>query len=309
MSKNVAIVFPGQGSQFLGMLNTLIQRNSIKVLQLLDEASEAVSYDVAKLISDGPIERLNQTEFTQVAMLAADVAYYHALLDAGYSTPSLMAGHSLGEYAALVCAQSLSFTDAVKLVSFRGKTMQQTIPQGVGAMAAIIGMDTEALEEICAKASNESEQVVLANFNAKGQTVVAGHVNAVNKAVVWASDSGAVLAKIIPVSVPCHCSLLRPASEIFASALAKVSFEPPAVPVLSNIDANAYLDAEDIKQRLASQLYEPVQWVNTIKAFSSRGIDEIIECGPGRTLLGLIKRTDKSFTLSSASDKIEAQCS
>ena len=303
MSENIAIVFPGQGSQSLGMLDSLSQKNK-KVSLLLEEASSALSYDVAKLISEGPIEKLNQTEYTQVAMLVADVSYYCALQDANYTSPLVMAGHSLGEYAALVCAESLSFSDAVTLVSLRGKTMQKTIPQGSGAMADVIGMKDSDLETVCKASSNTNEQVVPANYNAIGQTVIAGHVNAVNKAISLACESGAMMAKILPVSVPCHCSLLKPAADLFSSLLDEVEFKSPIVPVLSNIDACPYTDSSDIRQRLTNQLFQPVQWVNTIKAFSSMGIEKVIECGPGKTLSGLIKRTDKSLKPLLASDII-----
>lgn len=301
MSNNSAFVFPGQGSQSVGMLDSVKSKFS-EVSALTTEASDILGYDIASLIADGPAERLNETEYTQVAMLVSDVIFYRIIQKYRPQHPIAMAGHSLGEYAALVCANALKFSDAIKLVADRGRIMQETIPKGKGAMAAVIGLDEASIEKICRESSNHSGQVVAANYNAVGQIVIAGHTNAVRKAVEAAEKSGAKMAVIIPVSVPCHCPLLEPAAHEFSKTLAKTPFQPPEFPVLSNIDAIAYTDEQDIRERLTRQLYMPVQWVATINVFTEIEIDTVIECGPGKTLSGLIKRIDRKIKLKSAVD-------
>lgn len=291
---NTAFVFPGQGSQSIGMLSDFLPQYPI-VTDIFSEASDALGYDLWHLIQNGPEARLNQTEYTQVAMLTADVAVYRLLMKEGVPQPQLMAGHSLGEYAALVCADAVSLSDAVRLVAQRGQVMQNAIPLGVGAMAAVVGLEDQQVNDICVKASQPHEQVTPANYNAIGQVVIAGHTPAVQRAIVLAEEAGARLAKIIPVSVPCHCPLLTEAAELFAESLALVPFKSPAIDVISNVDLSIYYSAEHIRERLKEQLYSPVRWVETIQFFKNREITQIIECGPGKVLSGLTKRIERSL--------------
>lgn len=300
---NTAFVFPGQGSQSIGMLSDFLPEYPI-VTELFKEASDAVGYDLWHLIQNGPEDQLNQTEYTQVAMLTADVAIYRLLMEEGVPQPQLMAGHSLGEYAALVCANALSLSDAVRLVARRGQLMQNAIPLGFGAMAAIVGLEDQQVNDLCIQASTAQEQVTPANYNAIGQVVVAGHTPAVERVLVLADKIGARLAKIIPVSVPCHCPLLKDAAELFAESLASVPFNRPSVDVISNVDLSIYYSAEHIRDRLKEQLYSPVRWVETVQFFKNRGITQLIECGPGKVLSGLAKRIDRSFSALSIYDTI-----
>ncbi|RUR12148.1 ACP S-malonyltransferase [Legionella sp. km772] len=292
---NTAFVFPGQGSQSIGMLSDFLPQYPI-VTDLFAEASDALGYDLWHLIQNGPEEKLNQTEYTQVAMLTADVAIYRLLMKEGAPQPQLMAGHSLGEYAALVCADALSLSDAVRLVAQRGQVMQNAIPLGLGAMAAIVGLSDQQVNDLCISASVANEQVTPANYNAIGQVVIAGHTPAVQRAIALAEEAGARLAKIIPVSVPCHCPLLMEAAELFAESLAATPFKRPAIDVISNVDLSIYYSAEHIRERLKEQLYSPVRWVETIQLFKNRGIAQLIECGPGKVLSGLTKRIERSLT-------------
>jgi [acyl-carrier-protein] S-malonyltransferase len=300
---NTAFVFPGQGSQSVGMLSDFLPQYPI-VTDLFSEASDALGYDLWRLVQTGPEEQLNQTEYTQVAMLTADVAIYKLLMHEGVPKPQLMAGHSLGEYAALVCAEALSLSDAVRLVACRGQVMQNAIPLGTGAMAAIVGLADEQVNELCFRASHTSEQVTPANYNAIGQVVIAGHTPAVQRAIFLAEEAGARLAKIIPVSVPCHCSLLTDAAELFVEHLASVSFKSPTIDVISNVDLSIYYSPQHICDKLKEQLYSPVRWVETIQLFKSREIDLIVECGPGKVLHGLTKRIDRSLSTVSIYDTI-----
>ncbi len=304
--KNTAFVFPGQGSQTVGMLSDFLPQYPV-VLDVFAEASSVLGYDLWRLIQEGPEAQLNQTEYTQVAMLCADVAIYRVLKQQGITTPKMMAGHSLGEYAALVCADALAFSAGIRLVAARARLMQQTVPMGVGAMAAIIGLEEEQVAAICAQASHGEQQVTPANYNAIGQVVIAGHVPAVERALVLAEEAGARLAKIIPVSVPCHCPLLIPTAELFAQELAQVHFNTPCCDVLSNVDVSIYQSAQHIKAQLQQQLHQPVRWVATIQAFKKRGIERIIECGPGKVLNGLIKRIDRDFNIISIYDTISLE--
>ena len=300
---NTAFVFPGQGSQTVGMLSDFSPQYPI-VINSFAEASEAVGYDLWDLIQNGPVEKLNQTEHTQVAMLTADVAVYRLLIQQGFPQPIIMAGHSLGEYAALVCANSLSLSDAAQLVVRRGQVMQNAIPIGMGAMAAIVGLTDEQVINLCAEASTENLKVTPANFNAIGQVVVAGHTSAVEQMIDLANEAGARLAKIIPVSVPCHCPLLAEAAELFAESLAKTEFKNPSIDVISNVDLSVYYSAQHIRKQLKEQLYSPVRWVETIQMFKNRGIELIVECGPGKVLNGLVKRIDRSLNAVSVYDTI-----
>jgi [acyl-carrier-protein] S-malonyltransferase len=300
---NTAFVFPGQGSQSIGMLSDFLPQYPI-VTDLFSEASDAVGYDLWQLVQTGPEEQLNQTEYTQVAMLTADVAIYKLLMQEGIPQPQLMAGHSLGEYAALVCADALSLNDAVRLVARRGQVMQNAIPLGMGAMAAIVGLDDEQVNELCLKASHATEQVTPANYNAIGQVVIAGHAPAVQRAILLAEEAGARLAKVIPVSVPCHCPLLTEAAELFAQSLASVSFKSPTIDVISNVDLSIYYSPQHIRDKLKEQLYSPVRWVETIQLFKNREISLIVECGPGKVLNGLTKRIERSLSTVSIYDTI-----
>ena len=292
---NTAFVFPGQGSQSIGMLSDFLPQYPI-VTEIFSEASNALGYDLWHLIQSGPEEQLNQTEYTQVAMLTADVAIYRLLMNEGFTQPQLMAGHSLGEYAALVCADALSLSEAVRLVAQRGQVMQNAIPLGLGAMAAIVGLEDQQVNELCVKASQADEQVTPANYNAIGQVVIAGHRPAVERAITLAEKAGARLAKVIPVSVPCHCPLLNEAAELFAEHLALTAFKSPAIDVISNVDLSIYYSPDHIRERLKQQLYSPVRWVETIQFFKNHGITQLIECGPGKVLSGLTKRIDRSLS-------------
>ncbi len=299
-----AYVFPGQGSQSLGMLHELSTHHP-SIIQSFAMVSERVGYDVWGLVQEGPAERLNQTEHTQVAMLTADVAVYTVLQQQGLAPASMMAGHSLGEYAALVCAGAIDLPDAAALVAMRGQLMQDTVPFGQGAMAAIVGLSDEQVQALCVDASIAGLQVTPANYNAIGQVVIAGHTAAVDRAILLADEYGARLAKKIPVSVPCHCPLLTEAAERFADYLQAAPFKTPETSVISNVDLSVYQSVEQIKRLLKEQLYRPVRWVETIQWMKSQGIESVIECGPGKVLSGLIKRIDKTLHASSIYD----QCS
>ncbi|WP_298624326.1 ACP S-malonyltransferase [uncultured Legionella sp.] len=300
---NTAFVFPGQGSQSVGMLSDFSLQYPI-ITDLFAESSEAVGYDLWHLIQNGPEDKLNQTEHTQVAMLTSDVAVYKLLMQQGVPAPQIMAGHSLGEYAALVCADSLNLADAARLVARRGQVMQNAVPMGTGAMAAIVGLSDEQVSALCNDASTEDQKVTPANYNAIGQVVVAGHIAAVNRMIELADEADARLAKIIPVSVPCHCPLLFDAAELFAESLAAAPFKAPSIDVVSNVDLSIYRSAEHIKDRLKEQLYSPVRWVETIQLFKSLNVELIVECGPGKVLSGLAKRIDRSLSAISVYDTI-----
>lgn len=289
-----ALVFPGQGSQTTGMLAELAQTYPL-LIDTFTEVSDRLGYDLWRLVQDGPEEKLNQTEHTQAIMLTADVALFRVLQKKTRIKAAFMAGHSLGEYAALVCADALSLTQAADLVAARGRIMQQAIPIGKGAMAAIVGLTDEQVNTICVATSAEEDQVTPANYNAIGQVVIAGHTTAVLRAISAAEQAGARLAKVIPVSVPCHCPLLIDASQIFAGYLAAVTFKTPSLPVISNVDLSVYKAPEQIRLLLAEQLYKPVRWVETIQLFKANGVEKIIECGPGKILSGLIKRIDATM--------------
>jgi [acyl-carrier-protein] S-malonyltransferase len=302
----LAFVFPGQGSQKIGMLSELSATYSV-VRDCFQEVSDHLGYDLWALVQNGPEATLNQTQHTQVAMLVADVAVYRILQQSHVGPAAMMAGHSLGEYAALVCAGSLQLTDAAALVSRRGQLMQETVPLGQGAMAAIVGLEDDEVVRICKQASTEFEQVTPANYNAVGQVVIAGHTRAVQHAIQLAEQSGARMAVIIPVSVPCHCSLLIPASEKFSESLEQTSFKIPEVPVISNVTLESYQSEDQIRTLLKKQLFSPVRWVETIQLMKQSGIEQIIEAGPGKVLSGLIKRIDKTLPAISVNDDISLE--
>ena len=299
---NTAFVFPGQGSQSLGMLRDLAEQHPL-VLDVFATVSDALGYDVWKLVQTGPEEQLNQTEFTQVAMLTADVAVYRVLQAHGVEA-GISAGHSLGEYAALVCADALDLADAARLVQARGQLMQQTVPLGQGAMAAIVGLTDEQVQQLCQEASTDTHLVSPANYNAIGQVVIAGHTEAVKQAMLLADAMGARLAKAIPVSVPCHCELLRDAAKKFQDVLEKTACTTPKRAVISNVDLSTHTTPENMRRLLAEQLYKPVRWVETIQAMKQAGVTQIIECGPGGVLAGLTKRIDRSIPAMSVNTPI-----
>ncbi|HBD9373804.1 TPA: ACP S-malonyltransferase [Legionella pneumophila] len=298
-----AFVFPGQGSQSIGMLSDFMPQYTV-ITDVFAEASDALGYDLWDLVQNGPETKLNQTEYTQAAMLTADVAIYRLLMQLGVPQPQVMAGHSLGEYAALVCANSLSLKDAAQLVARRGQVMQNAIPLGDGAMAAIVGLSDEQVRSLCEQAGTANHLVTPANYNALGQIVVAGHRTAVDKLIQLAEDAGARLAMIIPVSVPCHCPLLKDAAELFAENLAQIEFQVPSVDVVSNVDLSIYHSTQHIRDKLKEQLYSPVRWVETVQLIQQRGIELVVECGPGKVLNGLIKRIERNLTTISVYDTI-----
>ncbi len=294
MNHRVACVFPGQGSQSIGMLSGLAECYPL-VRDVFEEVSTAVQYDVWQLTQQGPIEQLNQTAHTQVAMLAADVSVYRVLATQVPELSCILSGHSLGEYPALVCARALNLADASRLVQARGQCMQDSVPLGVGAMAAIIGLTDSQVEQLCQTVSMPESLVSPANYNAIGQVVIAGHTSAVNAAIQQAEQLGARLAKLIPVSVPCHCALLTQAAERFAAVLAEVAFSAPQQTVISSVDLSEYQTTDSMRRVLAAQLYLPVRWVETIQTLSLRGVQLMVECGPGKVLAGLIKRIDSTL--------------
>lgn len=289
----LAMVFPGQGSQSVGMLAALGAEHEL-VIDTFREAGTVLGYDLWQLVQEGPAEMLNQTDRTQPAMLAAGVAVWRAWIAAGGARPALMAGHSLGEYTALVCAGALDFTDAVALVAERGRRMQAAVPAGSGAMAAILGLEDEQVIELCRQAE-EGEVVAAVNFNSPGQVVIAGNTAAVERAMALAKAAGAKRALPLPVSVPSHCSLMQPAAEAFAASLAGVEIKVPEIPVLHNVDVQAHPDPDAIRAALAQQLYSPVRWVETVQAMGRQGIHRCLEMGPGKVLAGLNKRIDKAL--------------
>ena len=285
---SLGFVFPGQGSQDVGMLAELAEAHP-EVKQTFAEAGEALGYDLWQVAQEGPEAELNRTEVTQPAMLAAGVAVWRAWQAQGGPEPAVMAGHSLGEYSALVCADSIDFATAVSLVAERGRLMQEAVPAGTGAMAAILGLDDEAVIGICEQAAGD-EVVSAVNFNAPGQVVVAGHRDAVARVIAAAKETGAKRAVELPVSVPSHCALMTPASEALAGRLAQVEVRAPRIPVLHNADVAAYDDPAAIRDALARQVNHPVRWVESVEAMTGRGVDRLVEAGPGKVLVGLNKR-------------------
>jgi [acyl-carrier-protein] S-malonyltransferase len=290
---SLAFIFPGQGSQSVGMLKDLAE-NFSEVSATFHEASDALSYDLWSLIQEGPAEKLNSTDVTQPAMLASGVATWRAWQAKGGAMPTIMAGHSLGEYTALVCAGSLDFVDAIKLVSQRGQFMMQAVPAGTGAMAAILGMDDELVRQVCLDAA-QGEVLEAVNYNSPGQVVVAGNKSAVERVCILAKEKGAKRAIELPVSVPSHCALMKPAAEQLAEVLSGISFNTPSIPVINNVDVVAAESETDIRDALKRQLFSPVRWVETIEKMSADGADQFIECGPGKVLVGLNKRINKAL--------------
>lgn len=297
MANKIAFVFPGQGSQQVGMLSELAEQYAI-IQETFSEASKALGYDLWTLVQQGPAEELNQTEKTQPALLTASIALWRLWQSQGGATPDYLAGHSLGEYSALVVAEVLSLTDAVKLVETRGRLMQTAVPAGEGSMAAILGLDDDAVVEGCRQAA-QGEVVEAVNFNTPGQVVIAGSKAAVERAIETLKAAGAKRAMPLPVSVPSHCALMKGASEQLASYLEGLNWHAAAIPVMQNVTAQCETDATRIKQNLVEQLYRPVLWSQSIAELTRLGVTETIECGPGKVLSGLNKRIVKTLTLSS----------
>ncbi|HSW04866.1 ACP S-malonyltransferase [Aquabacterium sp.] len=286
-----AFLFPGQGSQSVGMLDAW--RDHPAVRATLEEASTALGEDITRLISAGPKEALDLTTNTQPVMLTAAIACYRAWRAEGGAAPVAVAGHSLGEYSALVVAGVLSLTDALALVRFRAQAMQDAVPVGAGAMAAILGLDPASISDSCAQAAAETGEVVsAANYNDPKQTVIAGSKAAVDKACELLKAKGAKRALLLPVSAPFHCSLMKPAAERLRERLASVAFAVPTIPVVNNIDVAAPGDADTIRDALYRQAFGPVRWVEVVRALRSRGITHLVECGPGRVLTAMIRRID-----------------
>jgi len=283
-----AFIFPGQGSQSIGMLAELADKFPI-IESTFAEASEVLGYDLWALVRNGPAEELNATDKTQPAMLASGVAVWRLWLEQGGERPTVMAGHSLGEYTALVCAGAIEFADAIKLVEARGRFMQGAVAVGAGGMAAILGLEDDEVIALCASSAG-GEVLEAVNFNTPGQVVIAGDVNAVNRAVDCAPDAGAKKAVLLPVSVPSHCALMKPAAAQLKEMLGSLDIQSPTIPVINNVDVVSCLDSDDIKDALVRQLYQPVQWVKIINKMLEDGVDQVVECGPGKVLAGLNKR-------------------
>lgn len=291
--EDLAMVFPGQGSQSVGMLAELEARYPV-VSETFSRASAVLGYDLWARVQEGPAELLNQTACTQPAMLAAGVATWRCWQSRSDAVPAMMAGHSLGEYTALVCAGALDFEATIGLVEKRGLAMQNAVPEGTGAMAAILGLDDDQVVALCAQAAGD-EVVSAVNFNSPGQVVIAGHAAAVERAMALAGEAGARRALRLPVSVPSHCALMEPAAETFAAELAATEVRVPDIAVLHNVDVSTKDSAEAIREALAAQLYRPVRWVETIRAMHAAGIARVLEMGPGKVLAGLNKRIEKSM--------------
>ncbi|WP_279026690.1 ACP S-malonyltransferase [Gibbsiella quercinecans] len=295
-----AFVFPGQGSQAVGMLADLAAQYPV-VEQTFSEASGALGYDLWQLVQQCPAEELNKTWQTQPALLAASVAIFRVWQQQGGSMPALMAGHSLGEYSALVCAGVLDFTAAVRLVELRGKLMQEAVPAGTGAMYAIIGLDNDAIAKAC-EASAEGQVVSPVNFNSPGQVVIAGNKEAVERAGAACKAAGAKRALPLPVSVPSHCALMKPAADKLAVALQEVAFNAPQVAVVNNVDVRTENDPEAIRSALVRQLYSPVRWTESVEYIAAQGVTSLLEIGPGKVLTGLTKRIVDTLTAAPVND-------
>jgi [acyl-carrier-protein] S-malonyltransferase len=300
--KTLAMTFPGQGSQSVGMLKAYADHPQVRAT--IDEASDVLGEDLGALIDNGPDEALNLTTNTQPVMLAADIGVWRAWRAAGGPVPAVVAGHSLGEYAALVAAGALPFAEAVQLVRFRAQAMQEAVPAGVGAMAAVIGGTDDGVMAACAEAA-QGEVCEAVNFNAPGQLVIAGHKTAVERAIGLVRGHGAKRGILLPVSAPFHSSLLKPAAERLAARLAGVELQAPTIPVLHNVDVAAHVEAAGIRGALAAQAAAPVRWSATILAMRARGATTFVECGPGKVLTNLMRRIDAALTALATSDDID----
>ena len=307
MAGNYAFLFPGQGSQAIGMMAELSHEFPV-VGNRFQEASDVLKFDLWKLVSDGPIERLSATENTQPALLAASVATWDIWSECGDHLPSILCGHSFGEYSALVCAGAINYQDAVKLVATRGKLMQESSPDGKGGMAAVIGLSKELLEDIC-KAVSSIGICDCANFNAPGQIVISGEKNAVAKACEQAKAAGAKRALQLPVSVAAHSRLMVAAAETFMEHLSSIEIRSPEIPVVHNVDVKTHRDPNEIRSVLKQQLYSSVKWDSTLEYLADLGYTDCYECGPGKVLTGLVKRSEASISCIplSTSDVIESE--
>lgn len=291
---NFAMVFPGQGSQSVGMLNELSDKYPI-VQETFAEASSVLGYDLWQLVQNGPAEELNKTWNTQPALLAASVAIFRVWQKQQGPMPKFMAGHSLGEYSALVCAGVIDFKDGIKLVEMRGRFMQEAVPEGTGAMYAIIGLDNESIDIACKKAA-EDQIVSPVNFNSPGQVVIAGNKTAVERAGILCKEAGAKRALPLPVSVPSHCALMKPAADKLAEVLAHIEFNQPKYTVINNVNVAIETDAQNIKDALIAQLYSPVRWTESVEYMANHGVNQLFEIGPGKVLTGLTKRIVDSLS-------------
>jgi [acyl-carrier-protein] S-malonyltransferase len=284
----IAVVFPGQGSQSVGMMNGFADTPAVE--RTFREASAILGEDLWALVVNGPPEALNRTIVTQPLMLTAGVACWRAWRERGGPLPAYFAGHSLGEYSALVAAGALAFEDALPLVRLRAQAMQEAVPEGTGGIAAIVGLADDRIAQVCAEAA-QGEVLEAANLNSPGQVVIAGHRAAVERGMAAAKASGARIVKMLPMSAPSHCSLMRPAAERLRERLAAIAMLSPAVPVVQNADVMAYADPDRIRQALVEQLYRPVRWVETMGFLAAQGVERIVECAPGKVLAGLVKRS------------------
>jgi [acyl-carrier-protein] S-malonyltransferase len=283
----LAVVFPGQGSQAVGMMKGFADIPVVE--KTFREASEILAEDFWALATDGPAEALNRTVVTQPLMLIAGVACWRAWREKGGAMPAYFAGHSLGEYSALVAADALGFEDALPLVRFRAQSMQDAVPEGTGGIAAIVGLDDAKIGDVCSEAA-QGQVVEAANLNSPGQVVIAGHRAAVERGMAIAKAKGARIVKMLPMSAPSHCSLMQPAAQLLRAKLAGVTVRPPRVPVVQNADVQAFTDPEQIRQALVEQLYRPVRWIETIRFLAANGVTRVVECAPGKVLGGLTKR-------------------
>lgn len=289
---NLAFVFPGQGSQSVGMLSEMAEVFPV-VKETFEQASDALGFNLWTMVQQGAADELNQTHNTQPAMLAAGVAMWRVWGQQGAMTPGIIAGHSLGEYTALVCSNSIRFEDGITLVAERGRLMQEAVPVGIGAMAAIIGLVDSEVVKVCAD-SAANEVVSAVNFNAPRQVVIAGHDAAVERAMVAAKEAGAKRALKLPVSVPSHCQLMEAAAEKLAEKLQGIDVDKPQIALVHNVDVAIYDSADQIRNALKEQLFKPVRWVESIKSIHEQGTTDFVECGPGKVLMGLNKRIVKS---------------
>jgi len=294
MTLSFAFVFPGQGSQSVGMLCALGEQHSVLV-RTFEEVSDTLGHDLWALSQNGPAEQLNLTGNTQPAMLAAGVGVWRVWEERGGPAPAWMAGHSLGEYTALVCAGAIELADAAGLVAHRSRLMQEAVPEGRGAMAAILGLQDAQVEAVCREVAGH-QVVEVVNFNSPGQVVIAGHRDAVARAMVQAKAAGAKRALAIPVSVPAHSALMRPAAEDLAEHLDRVRIRAPRIPVIHNASVTVSSDPGEIRALLQRQLYSPVRWVETVRLMGAQGASTVVEGGPGRVLAGLVKRIDRKLS-------------
>lgn len=297
-----AFVFPGQGSQSVGMMKGYDGLSSVR--ETFTEASDILKQDFWSMVEEGPADDLNLTVNTQPLMLTAGVAVYRAWTSLGGIQPSFLAGHSLGEYSALVASQALSFADALSLVRFRAQVMQDAVPEGVGGMAAVLGLDDEIVQSVCQEVSNNYPNELLepANFNSPGQVVIAGHKNAVSEGIKLAKAKGAKRALMLPMSIPSHCTLMKPAAEKLRQQLEHIAINEPVIPIIHNVDVQTHREVISIKNILVQQLYNPVRWVETIHQFASSDLSAVVECGPGKVLAGLNKRIDRNLQHLSLAD-------